>query len=163
MKSRYIAVILCFVLLLSGCSTQEASRIYTVCKTTEKYVYVYNMTDGFFLVSNGSLRPIAGDGLQKKPQLVLRFDGSTDFVLEREMPSVYSGTKDDALHYVAHLCLTDDAKYTLTSVDWKSFEMLVTSTEYDIRVRYTNDDRVRIYALDSEGEAIVPPYLEDVQ
>ena len=58
---------------------------------------------------------------------------------------------------------TDDAKYTLTSVDWKSFEMLVTTTEYDIRVRYTNDDRVRIYALDSEGEAIVPPYLEDVQ
>lgn len=163
MKSRYTAIILCFILLLSGCSTQEATRIYTVCKTTEKYVYVYNMTDGFFVVDNGNLRSIAGDGLQKKPQLVLRFDKSTDYTLEQEMPSVYSGSKDDALRYIAHLCVTDDAKYRLTSVDWKSFDMLVTTDVYDLRIKYTNDNRVRIYAVDAEGEAMVPPYLEEVE
>lgn len=159
-KSVLTLVTLCFLVLLTGC-TVEADRIYTVCKSTEDTVYVYNAEGEFFTYKNGEVLPCYEPSLQARPKLILEFDDSTDFSFDKEMPSVYIGSKEDCLHYVTKLLRERNGKYRLLSVDWKSFEMLVTTSECDVRVLYSNDNRVRIYAQDESG-GIVPPYLEDL-
>lgn len=163
MKSKLIAIGMCTILttLSSGC-TREASRIYTVCRQTETEMYVYNMDDGFFVWKGGKLFPCTLPDLQKTPCLTLVFDDSIEYTLEPEIPSVYTGTKDDALHYATKLLKEDSGVYKLLNVDWKSFEMLVSTDQYTVRIYYTTDNKVRIYAQDEEGVTITPPYLEDL-
>lgn len=160
LRAVFIAAICC--LLLCSC-TQEADRIYTVCRITESDTYVYNMSGNFYLWRNGNLVKCPAADLQMKPCLTLLFDDITTYTIEYEMPSCYLGTKTDALHYVTKLLQDDGAMYSLLNVDWRSFEMLVTTNLYDVRVLYSTDDKIRVYAQNKSGEAIVPPYLEDIK
>lgn len=160
MLKRATAVLFAATLFfLQGCGTQEASRIYTVCKSTEKVTYVYNGSGEFFMYSDGKVTPCYEPSLQARPRLVLIFDDVTEFKLTPEIPSVYVGGKSDAVHYITKLLLEDNGMYRMLNIDWKSFEALVTSDNYEVRILYTDDDKVRVYATDKYGNAVTPPYL----
>ncbi|MCM1215074.1 MAG: hypothetical protein NC548_11205 [Lachnospiraceae bacterium] len=160
MKKRLLSLIFIIcTLCITGC-TVDANRIYTVCKSTESTSYVYNADGEFFMLTNGRLIPCSSNGLQTKPKLILIFDDSTDYNLVEEIPSVYSGTKDDCLHYVTRVLTELGGKYAIINVDWKSFEMLISTDDYDIRIIYTSDDKVRIYAQ-CDDEGVAPPFLNE--
>ncbi len=160
-KLRLLFVVISVCCLLSGCCVREASRIYTICKQTETTTYVYDAEQNFYTYADGKVTPCYQAGLRAKPCLVLRFDGNTDYTLTPEIPSVYSGTQEDALHYVTSLLLEYDGVYSLVSVDNASFEILVNTEEFCTRLLYTSDDKVRIYTNAQDGDSIIPLGLEE--
>lgn len=163
MKSRFLLAMasISLIFLLYGCGTVEASRIYTVCKVTESSTFVYDANGNFYTYADGKVTPVYSSELKALPMLVLRFDDVTEYTLVPEIPTVYLGTKEDALHYATRVLTECSGVYRLPHIDWKSFEMLISTDTCDMRILYTSDDKVRIYAVDKDGESILPPFLEE--
>lgn len=162
MKTKLCFVILCMSLLLVSCGPVEANRIYTVCRETEQEVYVYDADGNFYTWNGRYVKPCKVNDLQPQPRLTLKslFDETLDYQLAYEMPSVYTATYTDALHYLGNVMLQDNGQYAITSVDWKSFEILITTNSYDLRALYTTDNYLRLYVISKAGEAMTPPYLK---
>lgn len=159
MKKVITLLVLLLSLLLTGC-TVTADRIYAVCRVDGNNTFVFNEKGEFFKYVNKQLVKCSGANLQAKPKLTVYLPEEPTFVLNPEIPSVYTGTKDDALGYIAHVMLSTGAEVQCPKVDWRSFEAYLRNDELDMRVIYTVDDKVRIYATDKEGNAIKPPYLD---
>lgn len=161
MKTKIILVVLLLSFLLCGC-TVEADRIYVVCKQTENVTYVYDGNGNFYTYQNSNVQPYIGKDLQAEPRLTLTalYDDDLSYQLDYELPTVYNATLIDALHYIATTLQNDSAMFVVTEVDWKSFEVLVTTEDYDMRALYSSDNRLRLYAVDKEGNAIEPPYTK---
>lgn len=159
MKRRISILLVLCSFFLSGC-TVTADRIYTVCRVTDNHVYVYNASGEFFLYNDGKVIPCPNADLQPKPKLVLRLPEDTSFNLEKEMPSVYKGTKEDALAYISRVMQECSAEVTCTECDWKSFTALLRSDTFDMKVFYSTDNHVRIYMNDENGNAVSPLYLD---
>ena len=159
MKRRISVLLLLCCLMLSGC-TKTADRIYTVCRVSGDKVYVYNASNEFFIYNCGKVIPCPSADLQPRPKLVLNLPEDTSFTLTKQMPSVYAGTKDDALAYIARVLQEQSAEISCNECDWKSFTAYLRTDDFELKVFYCIDDVVRVYMNDSEGNAVTPIYLE---
>lgn len=154
-----ICLLALLTLCLTGC-TVESDRIYTVCKVENNMVYCYNDSGEFFLVNGGKVIPCPGVGLQAKPKLALYLPESTEFNLTKKIPSVYEASLNDTLCYISKVMQETGAVINCPVVDWKSFTAYVKGDTFDMKVIYSNDETVRVYMNDANGNAVVPLYLE---
>lgn len=159
MKKVLTLLTIALSLLLTGC-TVTSNRIYTVCRVEGDDVYVYNADGEFFRYVDKKLVPYIGADLQPKPKLTVYLPEEPVYNLEKEIPTVYAGTKDDALGYIAKVMLSTNAEVQCPYVDWKSFTAYIRNDTMVMRVLYTTDNKVRIYAQDVSGNTIAAPYLE---
>lgn len=159
MKKVVTLITIVLSMLLTGC-TVTSDRIYAVCRVDGDNVFVFNGEGEFYKYSNKQLVKYLGADLQAKPKLTVYLPEEPNYNLELEVPTVYRGTKEDALGYIAKVMLEKDAEVLCPKVDWKSFEAFLRYDEANIRVVYTTDNKVRVYAQSVSGNAITPPYLD---
>lgn len=159
MKCRLLILITCLCFLFTGC-TVTSDRIYTVCRVSGDNVYVYNGNSDFFLYKSGKLISCPRGDLQPKPKLCLDLPEETDFHFVKEMPSVYQASLNDVLRYVSKVMQETSAEVACPEVDWKSFTAYLRNSDFDMKVYYSSDNKVRVYMNDSEGNAVTPLYLE---
>lgn len=152
---RLIFTLAFMSLLLTGC-TVTADRIYTVCRVCDGKTYVYNGQGEFFVYTGESVVPCYTGDLQPKPALTLVLPEPSSYTIVEQFPTVYKASYDDIMRYISTCLVSDNALYTVVSVDWKSFEMLIKSDLYVLRLIYTDDNTLRLYMQDGTS----PPHLQ---
>lgn len=150
--------LVCTSLSVSGC-TVTANRVYSVCKISDGVTYCYNDEDKFFLLrEDGVFAPTSSVGLRALPALhVIPSGGSFQF--EEQLPGLYTGTLASVNHYVERLQTDLGSTFEMTYCDWNNIEGHVESAELSVRIVYNITGQVRIYAIDANGDGIVPPYI----
>lgn len=161
MKTKIFLVLCLCCVFLSGC-TYDADRIYTVCKETSDSIYAYN-TIGDFVVKDkntGSISVVKDSSLIAQPKLLLNLrEGNYSFV--ELLPNSYH-CDFDSFNFYVNKCIVDGAStLEINLIDYKSVDLLLTCEEYTVRCYYTNNDIVRLYAINSDGNPITPPYINE--
>lgn len=157
MKKKFI-VLCSLCILLSGC-TVTSNRIYTVCKEENNTRYCYSNNNEFFIEDADGIRKITSVGLKSLPALVLNpADG--DYKFDKQLPGLYKGTLASVNHYIYKLCEGDLQNIEVTYRDWNNIESYITSKDFKARIIFNICGDVRMYFIDSNGEAMKPLYLE---
>lgn len=155
---KTILLFILLIFLLTGC-TQEAHRVYTVCKTTEDSVYVYS-DDGLFTYTDGILSECYDINIDKKPALQL-FETDKQYDLKYVLPGLYTGTLEDVSSYVDYLCVKDNATYRVVNSDSENIELFIEADSYKCRLLYNIHGEVRIYFKNKSDLSMSPLYLNE--
>lgn len=161
MKNKLIILCLLICCILTGC-TVDGDRINTVCKDTPTCTYVYNANGDFYFKdkTTGDFNSAVPGGLVNKPILLLTpSEGS--YTLTEDLPNKYACTFDDFNNYLNYLIVNDNISYTIECVDYKSVELTVCCNTYSMKCFYTNNGFLRLYCVDSAGNPITPPYINE--
>lgn len=151
-----VAVLLCFC--ITGC-TYDADRIYTVCKYEDDVEYVYNANGEFYLHDKveDTFTPAYPVGLQAKPAIFLNINEG-DYNLVEDWPNKFTASKSDLEHYLYELVMHNYTTNVLYA-DWKSIVIEAYNEEHTLRIYYTTDKSLRIYASDYDTNPEALPYI----
>ena len=151
-----VVVLLCFC--ITGC-TYDADRIYTVCKYEGDVEYVYNANGEFYLHDKveDTLTPAYSVGLQAKPAVFLNINEG-DYNLVEDWPNKFTASKSDLEHYLYELTMHNYTTNVLYA-DWKSIVIEAYNEEHTLRIYYTTDKSLRIYASDYDTNPEALPYI----
>ena len=161
MKTKVLLLLCLFCVTLSGC-THDANRVFTVCKETSDSVYAYN-TSGDFVKKDkttGVIEPYKSNSLINKPALLLN-SAMGEFELAYVLPNQYSCDFINFNRYLNHCVSSDNAVIEINNIDYKSVDVTIVSADYKVRCYYSNNDIVRLYAVDSDDTPIHPPYISE--
>lgn len=151
-----VVVLLCFC--ITGC-TYDADRIYTVCKYEGDVEYVYNAKGEFYLHDKveDTLTPAYSVDLQAKPAVFLNINEG-DYNLVEDWPNKFTASKSDLEHYLYELIMHNYVTHVLYA-DWKSIVIDAYNEEHTLRIYYTTDKSLRIYASDYDTNPEDLPYI----
>ena len=153
-----VAVLLCFC--ITGC-TYDADRIYTVCKYEDNVEYVYNANGDFYVHDKiaDTLTPAYSVDLQTKPAIFLRVNEG-DYNLVEDWPNKFTCSKSDLEHYLYELT-THGYTTNVLCADWKSITIEAKNDKHTLRLYYTTDKSLRIYASDYDTNPEALPYITE--
>lgn len=161
MRRLAIIMLIMLALFMSGC-TRTSDRIYSVCKIQDGFTYCYNSEGSFYIIdSRGDIVKTSGVGLKALPALhIVPVAGSYKFTYI--LPGLYNGTLESVNKYVYKIMTDDSGDVELSYCDWNNVEVYLHTASYSVRIIFNVTGEVRIYAIDSSGNAMKPPYLGDV-
>lgn len=162
MKRLTLLVLTIFIMLnLTGC-TQEASRIYTVCKIDNGNTYCYDYDNNFYIVSaEDKLIKCNEVGLIARPTLSFVPSGTEYKIESTDVPNCYKGTFESLKGYVYTLLNElEETSFEIKQVDSKSIEIFVYSSSVNTRCIYNIYGELRLYCIDENSEACDPIFLD---
>ena len=152
-------LLLC-ILLLTSCGIVDANRIYTVAVIDGDTTYAYNSDNEFICITNGVTRVHSGAGITAAPVLSM-LPGKTSYQLSpSDTPCLYKASWDDTKAYMQKLSAEE---YSTTSkyLTWSLADIMLESSEYRVRIIWTINGDLRIYAVDKLNNPVVPPYVNE--
>lgn len=155
---KIILLLTLLATLLTGCAV-ESNRIYTVCKRIGDITYCYDDEVNFYRRNNtGEFYSVPAVGLVAKPAMIVHVsDGDYSFV--ESLPNCYTGTLQSVEHYIFYLIEKDNVQFTTDEVSYSNVNFHLSCAEYSLKIFYTSDGVVRVYAVNSGGLPIDPPYI----
>lgn len=147
------AVILC--LLVTSCSHRDG-KILVMYSEDKWGTFVYDEHDNFYLLQDGSAVPI--EQHYECTPAIRMFPVNTSFNLAYVSTGKYAGSLNDARAYCTYL---SDNGYEVDVESTGPYMCVVNCTSSDSKVRLyiTDDNTVRIYAVDMYNVGVNPPYL----
>lgn len=143
---------------LTGCGRRHTETL-AVCKEDSDSVYVFDSDLNYYImdVSGNSITPIRNVGLPDKPAIsVVPRDCKYTFI--RLTEGKYSGDLDDVSGYLYRL---NSDGYTAELVERTDnyYECRLFGAEMSVRLIYTSDNIVRLYAKKYDETYCNPPYI----
>ena len=121
--------------------------------------YVYNANGEFYLHDKveDTFTPAYPVGLQAKPAIFLNINEG-DYNLVEDWPNKFTASKSDLEHYLYELVMHNYTTNVLYA-DWKSIVIEAYNEEHTLRIYYTTDKSLRIYASDYDTNPEALPYI----
>lgn len=153
---RFISILV--LLLLTGCG-QEHTETLAICKEDTDLIYVFDCDLNYYVmdVSGNNLTPIRNVGLPDKPAIsVIPIESKYTFI--RLTEGKYSGDLSDVCGYVYRL-MSEGYKVELVERTDNYYECKLFGADMAVRLIYTSDNTVRLYAKKSDETYCNPPYI----
>lgn len=155
---RLILLCGCMVcLFLTSCAHQEGKILVLYSQDSES-TFVYDEYDNFYVLENGAAVPIE-QHFECSPAITL-FPVNSSFHLQYVSTGKYFGSLDDVRAYCS--CLESNGyELSVFSTNPHISTVYAESSESDVKLFVTDDGFVRIYAVDTYGVGVVPPYINN--
>lgn len=146
------------LILLTGCSRQHVDTL-AICKEDTESTYVFDCDLNYYImgVSSDSVIPIRNVGLPDKPAIsVIPIEGN--YTLIRLTEGKYSGDLSDVCGYI-HRLMSEGYTAELVERTDNYYECKLFGTDMAVRLIYTSDDTIRVYAKKYDETYCSPPYI----
>lgn len=158
---KCIILFMLLATLLTGCSTVDANRIYTVCQIENDISIAYNTDFEFVQVlSDGSIHPHSGAGVTAKPVLSVKPKSGEYVISVTDVPNKYKATLESVEHYIQRL-LDEGSEYEVAFISWRELDVYVHNEEWHCRCLWDIDGNLRVYFVDIYNNTMEPLYLNE--
>lgn len=145
--------------MLTGCSGKYTATL-VMCQADEFDTYVYDQNGYYYIYDKetDSITNVPNAGLPSEPMIsLLPRHEQWNFIKTTE--GRYSGRLEDVESYITAITLTGDYTLVYAKVTNSYLDCYLESEDINVRLIYTSDNIVRIYAKKSDGTYYDPPYI----